>query len=62
LDERKSQLQGHTEYYVMAIMKDGNRIQLAHHVVGYREIEVQFIELSSDEAILQIFVNLLVSQ
>jgi len=40
-------------------MTVGNGIQSAHPTVGGREIQMQFIKLSSNEALLYIWVKIL---
>ena len=49
---QKCHFQGHTEYYVITLMTVGNGIQSAHPTVGGREIKLQFIKISSDEALI----------
>jgi len=41
-------------------MTVGNGIQSAHPTVGGRELKLQFIIVSSDEALIQIWVTILV--
>jgi len=41
-------------------MTVGNGIQLAHPTVGGREIKLQFIKISSDEALIWIWIYILV--
>ena len=44
----------HTEYYVITLMAVGNGIQSAHPTVGGRETRMQFVKLSSNEALVYI--------
>ena len=46
------QFQGHTEYYALALCNVVSRIQSPHPTVGFREIRLQFIKLSSDETLI----------